>query len=354
MRSASLQSPGSWRPRSCCSLRSADGTVLVYALGGWAPPFGIVLVADRLAATLLVLTGIVACASLLYAVARDTGASAPRFHALFQFQLLGIQGAFLTGDLFNLFVFFEVLLIASYALLLHGLTAGSGQGGAARRGAQPDRFRALPAGRRTDLRRGRHAQLRGPRPSHPCADERRRAARADWRAAVARRVRAEVRTVAARLLVAACLRRGRGRGRRALRRAHQGRRVRGAQGLSAGVRSAGRRAGQRRRRPGYCRSRWRHWPSVRWASLQRDRCGSSRAGSCCTPSARCWWPSRCSPKPATPRRSTTRCTRRSRARRCSWSSTWSLATARPPGIASTPPMRCRTARCSGRFSSSRP
>jgi len=100
-----------------------EGPVLVYALGGWTPPFGIVLVVDRLAAALLVLTGIVACASLLYAVARDTEASSPRFHALFQFQLLGIQGAFLTGDLFNLFVFFEVLLIASYALLLHGLTA---------------------------------------------------------------------------------------------------------------------------------------------------------------------------------------------------------------------------------------
>ena len=100
-----------------------DGPIRVYALGGWAPPFGIVLVVDRLAAALLVLTAIVACASLLYAVARDTEAAAPRFHALFQFQLLGIQGAFLTGDLFNLFVFFEVLLIASYALLLHGLAA---------------------------------------------------------------------------------------------------------------------------------------------------------------------------------------------------------------------------------------
>ena len=81
-----------------------DGPIRVYALGGWAPPFGIVLVVDRLAAALLVLTAIVACASLLYAVARDTETSAPRFHALFQFQLLGIQGAFLTGDLFNLFV----------------------------------------------------------------------------------------------------------------------------------------------------------------------------------------------------------------------------------------------------------
>jgi multicomponent K+:H+ antiporter subunit D len=100
-----------------------EGPIRVYALGAWAPPFGIVLVVDRLAAAMLVLTGIVACASLLYAIARDAGASATRFHALFQFQLLGIQGAFLTGDLFNLFVFFEVLLIASYALLLHGLTA---------------------------------------------------------------------------------------------------------------------------------------------------------------------------------------------------------------------------------------
>lgn len=100
----------------------ADGPILAYALGGWTPPYGIVLVVDRLAATLLVLTGIVACASLAYAMARDAESAVPRFHALFQFQLLGIQGAFLTGDLFNLFVFFEVLLIASYALLLHGLS----------------------------------------------------------------------------------------------------------------------------------------------------------------------------------------------------------------------------------------
>ena len=102
--------------------RVGDGTHLVYALGDWAPPFGIVLVADRLAVAMLLLTAVVAVASLVYAGAGDD-ARGPQYHALFQFQLLGINGAFLTGDLFNLFVFFEVLLIASYALLLHGLGA---------------------------------------------------------------------------------------------------------------------------------------------------------------------------------------------------------------------------------------
>jgi len=102
--------------------RVGDDLHLVYALGDWAPPFGIVLVADRLAALMLLLTAVVAAASLLYASAVP---QAPRsqYLALFQFQLLGINGAFLTGDLFNLFVFFEVLLIASYALLLQGLGA---------------------------------------------------------------------------------------------------------------------------------------------------------------------------------------------------------------------------------------
>ena len=102
--------------------RVGDGTHFVYALGDWAPPFGIVLVADRLAVAMLLLTAVVAVASLVYAGAGDD-ARGPQYHALFQFQLLGINGAFLTGDLFNLFVFFEVLLIASYALLLHGLGA---------------------------------------------------------------------------------------------------------------------------------------------------------------------------------------------------------------------------------------
>ncbi|MCL6416874.1 monovalent cation/H+ antiporter subunit D [Aestuariirhabdus sp. Z084] len=91
----------------------------IYALGGWQPPFGIVLVADRLASMMVFLTSALALGALLYACAGEDN-TGMYFHPLFLFQLTGINGAFLTGDLFNLFVFFEVLLIASYGLLIHG------------------------------------------------------------------------------------------------------------------------------------------------------------------------------------------------------------------------------------------
>jgi multicomponent K+:H+ antiporter subunit D len=89
----------------------------VYLLGNWRAPFGIVLVLDRLAAMMLALTAVIALASL--AAALRLAGRGPHFHVFFQLQLAGLNGAFLTGDVFNLFVFFEVLLIASYALLLH-------------------------------------------------------------------------------------------------------------------------------------------------------------------------------------------------------------------------------------------
>ena len=100
-------------------LQAAAGTVLVYRLGDWSAPFGIVLVLDRLSAFMLVLTAVLATAAVVYA-AGGVDARGKSFHTLFQLQLMGINGAFLTGDLFNLFVFFEVLLLASYGLMLHG------------------------------------------------------------------------------------------------------------------------------------------------------------------------------------------------------------------------------------------
>jgi len=106
---------------------AVGGEQQVYYLGDWPAPFGIVLVLDRLSALMLLISSVLATASLLYAIGGDDTRGAD-FHALFQFQLLGVNGAFLTGDLFNLFVFFEILLIASYCLIVHG-------GGPARIGA---------------------------------------------------------------------------------------------------------------------------------------------------------------------------------------------------------------------------
>jgi multicomponent K+:H+ antiporter subunit D len=91
----------------------------VYAIGGWPAPFGIVLVVDRLSAVMLTLGAIVALATMVYSVARWDRPGQP-FHSLFQFLMMGLNGAFLTGDLFNLFVFFEILLASSYGLLLRG------------------------------------------------------------------------------------------------------------------------------------------------------------------------------------------------------------------------------------------
>ena len=100
--------------------RAQSGAITVYALGEWPAPFGIVLAIDRLAALMLVLAAALALIALLHAVITGADRKGWHFHPLFQFQMMGLNGAFLTGDLFNLFVFFEVLLIASYGLMLHG------------------------------------------------------------------------------------------------------------------------------------------------------------------------------------------------------------------------------------------
>ena len=91
----------------------------VYLAANWEAPFGIVLVADPLSTLMLTLAAIVAMGAALYAEAAWSRMGT-HFHALFQIQLMGLNGAFLTGDLFNLFVFFELMLAASYGLQLHG------------------------------------------------------------------------------------------------------------------------------------------------------------------------------------------------------------------------------------------
>ena len=94
-------------------------TIGLYLLGDWPPPFAIVLVIDRLAALMVMLTALLALPCIVFSTAR-WDRRGQHFHPLFQFLLMGLNGAFLTGDLFNLFVFFEVLLAASYGLALHG------------------------------------------------------------------------------------------------------------------------------------------------------------------------------------------------------------------------------------------
>lgn len=96
----------------------ADG-IGVYLAANWVAPFGISLVVDRLAVLMLLLTSVMGLGALWYSHVR-WGRVGVHYFSLFQFLLMGLNGAFLTGDLFNLFVFFEVMLTACYGLVLHG------------------------------------------------------------------------------------------------------------------------------------------------------------------------------------------------------------------------------------------
>jgi len=98
-----------------------DRGVVAAQMGTWAAPFGITLVADLLSAAMVAITGVIGLAVSIYALA-DIEARKERlgYHALFQVLLAGVCGAFLTGDLFNLYVWFEVMLIASFGLLILG------------------------------------------------------------------------------------------------------------------------------------------------------------------------------------------------------------------------------------------
>ncbi|WP_044893969.1 Na+/H+ antiporter subunit D [Bacillus alveayuensis] len=92
-------------------------------IGSWPAPFGITLVSDMLSALLVLTTSIVALACLIYSF-YAIGKEREKFYyySFFQFLLVGVNGAFTTGDIFNLFVFFEVMLMSSYVLLVLGGT----------------------------------------------------------------------------------------------------------------------------------------------------------------------------------------------------------------------------------------
>ena len=98
--------------------RTLAGEVLTHRLGGWPPPFGILVVADALNGFLLAVSAIVSGCALWFGFAYVRREFDRRvFLPLFMFQLTGINGAFLTGDIFNLFVFFEVMLMSTYCLI---------------------------------------------------------------------------------------------------------------------------------------------------------------------------------------------------------------------------------------------
>jgi multicomponent Na+:H+ antiporter subunit D len=103
------------------AVRATAGEILVLPLGNWHPTVGIVWVVDALSAVMLVLTAITSLATLVYAPGGlRHGRESPFFHPLHQFVLVGVNGAFITGDFFNLFVFFEVMLLASFAMISLG------------------------------------------------------------------------------------------------------------------------------------------------------------------------------------------------------------------------------------------
>ena len=156
-------------------LRTSSGAVEVYRLGDWPAPFGIVLVLDRLAAFMLALTAIVAGAALAAALTADPGwdTRGRHFHPLFQLQLMGLNGAFVTGDLFNLFVFFEVLLVASYVCSSRAWRRAPALRLSLCRG-QSRGVLAVSDRHRVALRGDRDPQLRRPRGPRPARRGRRR------------------------------------------------------------------------------------------------------------------------------------------------------------------------------------
>lgn len=102
-----------------------DGGATAVLLGGWAPPFGITMVVDQFSALMLVVSSVVSLAVLIYATSQgaadgDDDGPVSIFFPAYLILVAGVSNAFLAGDLFNLYVGFEILLTASYVLLTLG------------------------------------------------------------------------------------------------------------------------------------------------------------------------------------------------------------------------------------------
>ena len=214
---------------------------------------------------------------LVFSLARWHRAG-PRFHSLLQFLLMGLNGAFLTGDLFNLFVFFELLLAASYGLALHGSGTARVRSGLhyiVINLAASLLFLigvSLIYGVTGTLNMADLAQ----RIPLVAADD--RALVRGRRGGARHRLPGQGRHVAARLLAAVDLRGGERAGGGAVRDPDQGRRLRGAAALAAAVR-------RRRGRPSCCSSAaWRRSSSARSACSRRRSSGGSPATACCVSS----------------------------------------------------------------------
>ncbi|MEQ3641941.1 MAG: Na+/H+ antiporter subunit D [Paracoccus sp. (in: a-proteobacteria)] len=104
--------------------------VVAAQMSNWQAPFGITLVADLLGAVMVVITAITGLATVIYTLSEiPERLERLGFHALLQTLLMGVCGAFVTGDLFNLYVWFEVMLISSFGLLVLGASREQLDGG---------------------------------------------------------------------------------------------------------------------------------------------------------------------------------------------------------------------------------
>lgn len=106
-----------------CTAAEPAGRILVSQMGSWPAPFGITVVIDPLAALMLSISSLVCLAVYIYTLTQLHDRYAGGFfHPLFHLLVLGVQWSFITGDLFNLFVAFEIMLMASYAIFVAGTT----------------------------------------------------------------------------------------------------------------------------------------------------------------------------------------------------------------------------------------